>query len=77
MTNLACSLTENGILDKLARGLDSEKKSLALCLELVRLVDDESEKNALKSIIDDKERHIKIVEELIVVARNFYIGPPR
>ncbi|PKM91754.1 hypothetical protein CVU82_00925 [Candidatus Falkowbacteria bacterium HGW-Falkowbacteria-1] len=67
-----CSMSQEGILLNLQKGLDSEVRARDLCQELLSVMDDENDKKIIDKILKDEERHIKITEELIVVAKAFY-----
>ncbi|MFA5108957.1 MAG: hypothetical protein WC458_00195 [Patescibacteria group bacterium] len=70
-----CNMTKSGILGNLEKGLESEKRALALCSELLELVDNEEDKEDLREIIADEKRHIKITDELITIVGVDYSGP--
>lgn len=74
MSTLDCNMTKEGILNNLQIGLGYEKRARDLCSELLPLVDREEDKEALKRIIGDEERHIKITEQLIAIVNEHYIG---
>lgn len=65
-------MSQEGILLNLQKGLDSEVRARDLCQELLSVMDDENDKKIIDKILKDEERHIKITEELIVVAKAFY-----
>jgi len=67
-----CSMSQEGILLNLNKGLASEIRARDLCKELLQVLDDEKDKNIVETIIKDEERHIKITEDLISIAKAFY-----
>lgn len=69
-----CSMSQEGILLNLEKGLDSEIRARDLCRDLLEVLDDERDKKIVEKILKDEERHIKITEELISVAKAFYIN---
>ncbi|HNV12949.1 MAG TPA: hypothetical protein PK686_03690 [bacterium] len=69
-----CSMSQEGILLNLQKGLDSEVRARDLCQELLEVLDDENDKKIVEKILKDEERHIKITEELISIAKAFYIN---
>jgi len=71
--NNECSMSKNGILLNLQKGLETEKKSLELCNELVDLLDNEDEKKSILKIAKDERRHIKIIENLMKIVKNTFL----
>jgi len=69
-----CSMSQEGILLNLEKGLDSEIRARDLCRDLLEVLDDERDKKIVEKILKDEERHIKITEELISIAKAFYIN---
>ncbi|MCK9439226.1 MAG: hypothetical protein WCY43_02950 [Patescibacteria group bacterium] len=69
-----CSMSQEGILLNLEKGLDSEIRARDLCRDLLEVLDDEKDKKIVEKILKDEERHIKITEELISIAKAFYIN---
>lgn len=67
-----CSMSQEGILLNLSKGLSSEQRARDLCKELHDVLDDENDKKIVEKILNDEERHIKITEELITVAKTLY-----
>ena len=67
-----CSMSQEGILLNLSKGLDSEVRARDLCQELSQVLDDEHDKSVVESIMKDEERHIKITEDLIAMAKTLY-----
>ncbi len=67
-------MSQEGILLNLQKGLDSEVRARDLCQELLEVLDDENDKKIVEKILKDEERHIKITEELISIAKAFYIN---
>ena len=74
MANLQCDMTKEGILSNLQIGLGYEKRARDLCAELLPLVDRAEDQEALKRIISDEERHIKITAGLIAIVNEHYLG---
>ena len=75
--NNECSMSKNGILLNLQKGLETEKKSLELCNELVDLLDNEDEKKSILKIAKDERRHIKIIENLMKIVKNTFLEQNR
>lgn len=69
-----CSMSQEGILLNLQKGLESEIRAKLLCQDLLEVLDSEDDKKIVEKILKDEERHIKITEELILVAKAFYIN---
>ncbi len=67
-----CSMSQEGILLNLNKGLTSEIRARDLCKELLQFLEDEKDKNIIETIIKDEERHIKITEDLISITKAFY-----
>jgi rubrerythrin len=67
-------MSQEGILLNLEKGLDSEIRARDLCRDLLEVLDDEKDKKIVEKILKDEERHIKITEELISIAKAFYIN---
>jgi len=67
-------MRQEEILLNLQKGLDSEVRARDLCQELLEVLDDENDKKIVEKILKDEERHIKITEELISIAKAFYIN---
>jgi len=67
-------MSQEGILLNLQKGLDSEVRARDLCQELLEVLDVENDKKIVEKILKDEERHIKITEELISIAKAFYIN---
>lgn len=68
-----CSMSQEGILLNLSKGLDSEVRARDLCRELLKVLDNENDQRIVKKIMEDEERHIKITEDLISVTKAFYL----
>ena len=67
-----CSMSQDGILLNLQKGLESEERAHDLCQELLSYIEDEDDKEIIEKIKQDEEEHIKITKELISVAKAFY-----
>jgi rubrerythrin len=67
-----CSMSQDGILLNLQKGLESEIRCRDLCKNLLSYLDDENDKKVIEKIMKDEEEHMKITEELISVTRAFY-----
>lgn len=67
-----CSMSQEGILLNLNKGLDSEVRARDLCKELLSFIDDENDKKIIEKILKDEEEHINITRELITIAKAFY-----
>lgn len=67
-----CSMSQEGILLNLQKGLDSEIRARDLCAELLEVLDDENDKKIIAKILKDEEDHAKLTEELITVTKAFY-----
>ncbi len=67
-----CSMSQEGILMNLEKGLKTEIQSRDLCKELLAYLEDENDKKVIKKIMQDEVEHIKITEELISVTKAFY-----
>ncbi|MFA7365406.1 MAG: hypothetical protein WCZ12_03595 [Patescibacteria group bacterium] len=67
-----CSMSQEGILLNLRKGLDSEIRARDLCQELLEVIDDENDRKIIEKILKDEERHIKITEELMTITKAFY-----
>ena len=74
MADIQCTLTKDSILDNLTKGLGYEKRARDLCTALIPLVSREEDKAALRKIVSDEERHIKITERLMEIVRTDYQG---
>lgn len=70
--NAQCSMSQDGILLNLEKGLESEYRAKDVCQELLAVLTDEVEKAQIQKIINDEEKHIKITEKLIDSAKNYY-----
>ncbi len=69
-----CSMSQEGILLNLEKGLDSEIRARDLCQDLLEVLDDDRDKKIVEKILKDEERHIKITQELLTIAKAFYIN---
>jgi rubrerythrin len=67
-----CSMSQEGILSNLQKGLNSEVRAYDLCRELLDYIEDENDKKVIEKIMQDEKEHIKITEELISVTKAFY-----
>ena len=67
-----CSMSQEGILMNLEKGLKTEIQSRDLCKELLSYLEDENDKKVIEKIMQDEVEHIKITEELISVTKAFY-----
>ncbi len=67
-----CSMSQEGILTNLQKGLDSEILAYQLCKDLLEYIDDENDKKVIEKIMNDESDHIKITKELMTVAKSFY-----
>ena len=67
-----CSMSQEGILMNLEKGLEVEIRARDLCQELISYLEDENDKKVLEKIMQDEVEHIKITQELISVAKSFY-----
>ena len=71
MTKTACAMTKNDIILNLKQALNSEYKALDGYDDLLRLIDDDTDRNVIEMIIEDEKRHVKIVEDLINLVNEF------
>lgn len=69
-----CNMSQEGILNNLRKGLNSEKRALDLCAQLLELVDNKEDKEDIEKIMKDEANHIKITNELIETISNNYIN---
>ncbi|MCU0680491.1 MAG: hypothetical protein MUF50_04290 [Planctomycetes bacterium] len=69
-----CSMSKDGILMNLQKGLESEKRAWQLCDEMLKVVKDEGDRKKIERIKNDEEKHIKITEELIATVNAFYLN---
>jgi rubrerythrin len=67
-----CSMSQEGILTNLEKGMKSEVRARDLCQELLGVIDDENDKKIIEKILKDEERHIKMTEELMMITKAFY-----
>ena len=67
-----CSMSKDGILMNLAKGLEAEHRAWDLCDQILKIVVDADDKAQIERIKADEERHIKITENLIAVVKGFY-----
>lgn len=73
MTNFKeCSMSKEGILMNLRKGLESEYRAKELCELVSVLLEDAEDKAKVLRIIADEEKHIKITENLISITESFY-----
>lgn len=72
--NQECSMSQEGILLNLQKGLDSEYRARDICQEALNILEDEADRAQIQRIIDDEEKHIKITENLITVVKSFYVA---
>lgn len=67
-------MSKSGILSNLEKGMDSEKRALSLCSDLMPLLDSEEDKEDVKKILIDEARHIQITNRLIEIVNIDYNG---
>ena len=65
MAKSPCPMTKNDIILNLKEALNAEYKALEGYEDVLRLIKDKTDQNIIEMIIDDEEKHIKIVEEMI------------
>ena len=71
MTKALCTMTKNDIILNLKQALNSEYKALDGYDDLLRLINDDTDRNVIEMIIKDEKNHIKIVEDLISLVNEF------
>ena len=71
MTKALCTMTKNDIILNLKQALNSEYKALDGYDDLLRLIDDDIDRNVIEMIIEDEKNHVKIVEDLINLVNDF------
>ena len=64
-------MTKNDIILNLKQALNSEYKALDGYDDLLRLINDDTDRNVIEMIIKDEKNHIKIVEDLISLVNEF------
>ncbi len=69
-----CNMSQDGILNNLRKGLNSEKRALDLCSQLLKLIDNKEDKEDIEKIMKDEANHIKITNELIETISINYIN---
>jgi len=75
MNNPKCQMSKSGILSNLEKGMESEKRALELCRDLIPFLDNQTDKDIVSKIMLDEARHIKITQNLIDIVRVDYNGP--
>lgn len=74
MNNPNCQMSKSGILGNLEKGMESEKRALSLCSDLLPLLDNAEDKEDIKKILIDEARHIEITKRLIEIVNIDYNG---
>ncbi|MFZ4631615.1 MAG: hypothetical protein ACOYL8_00215 [Patescibacteria group bacterium] len=74
MNNSSCQMSKSGILSNLDKGMESEKRCLDLCGDLLPLIDNAEDKEDIKKIMVDEARHIEITQKLIDIVKLDYNG---
>lgn len=67
-------MSKSGILGNLEKGMESEKRALSLCSDLLPLLDNNEDKEDIKKILIDEARHIQITNRLIDIVNLDYNG---
>jgi rubrerythrin len=67
-----CPMKKQDVLFNFENGLKAEERAIALCRELIGLMDDHEDKKKLERIIADEVRHIAITRELIEITNAHY-----
>ena len=65
-------LSKNGLLLNLKQGLDIEYKALEGYEDFLKILEDQSDRDIIKLIIEDEKKHVKLVEELVAMVNEHY-----
>ncbi|MEK7178497.1 MAG: hypothetical protein AAB721_02475 [Patescibacteria group bacterium] len=69
---MACKMEKKDIIYNFEKALEAEARALEICQMLDSMMKDDKDRDDIKSIAMDEEKHIKIAKKMIEIVNNFY-----
>ena len=69
---MAFKMEKKDIIYNFEKALEAEARALEICQMLDSMMKDDKDRDDIKSIAMDEEKHIKIAKKMIEIVNNFY-----